>query len=148
RPNVLCSVMFLLLGRTNDACLLAVQDALRRIGKEAEIASSPFKRPGRAAWSFPSPCDPRIWLGFDTNPTAVEAVFCRENSTAAAPLPDIADWSAEDLTYARAEADAALLGWLSGVQCRVVDRLPAWLWYNTRPAVLSWAGTLAENGLP
>jgi hypothetical protein len=64
-----------------------------------------------------------------------------------APPPDAPGWTTEDLGYARAEADAALLGWLSSVSCRVVDRLPAWLWYNTRPAVLGWALTLAECGL-
>jgi hypothetical protein len=140
--------MFLLLGRADDACLLAVEAAMRERGRAAAIIGSPFARPASATWSFPTLPTCHIVLRAGTRPIAVEGVLSRGMGPSAAPSPNAPGWSREDLAYASAEADAALLGWLSGVSCRVVDRLPAWLWYNTRPAVLGWAMTLAKCGLP
>ena len=128
--------MFLLVGRPDDACLLAVEEIMRERGRPAAIIGSPFARPARATWSFPTLSTCHIVLRAGTRPIAVEGVLCRGMGPSAAPPPDAPGWSTQDLAYASAEADAALLGWLSGVACRVVDRLPAWLWYNTRPAVL------------
>lgn len=140
--------MFLLLGQPDDTCLLAVEAAIRERGRTAAIISSPFARPGRATWWFPPSHGSHIVLRAGSRPITLEGVLCRGIGTSAAPPPDAPGWVTEDLGYARAEADAALLGWLSGITCRVVDRLPAWLWYNTRPALLGWAVTLAECGLP
>jgi hypothetical protein len=70
----------------------------------------------------------------------VAGVFRRGIGPSAAPAPHVDGWTRDDLDYDRAEADAALLGWLSAVACREVDRLPAWLWYNTRPRC--WAREL------
>jgi hypothetical protein len=140
--------MLLLLGQPDDTCLLAVEAALRERGRAGAIMSSPFARPGRASWSFPASSGCHIMLRTGSRPIPVEGVLCRGIGLSAAPSSDGPGWTMEDLAYMRAEADAALLGWLSGVPCRVVDRLPAWLCYNVRPAVLGWAMTLAECGLP
>lgn len=138
--------MFMLIGQPDDACLRAVEAVLRERGHTAAIISSPFARPARSTWSIPaSPA-------FNTTlragaPVEIEGVLCRGIGEAAAPAPDAPGWTADDLAYMRAEADAALLGWLTGLPCRVVDRVPAWLWYNTRPALHGWSGTLAAAGL-
>jgi hypothetical protein len=67
---------------------------------------------------------------------------------AAQPVAPAERWSQADLLYNQAEAEAALLGWLWGLSCPVIDRLPAWLWYRTRRPVLAWAPLLRQSGLP
>src|ERR1700722_16138766 len=101
--------MFLLLGRAADACLLAVEAAMRERGRAAAIIGSPFARPASATWSFPTLPTCHIVLRAGTRPLAVEGVLCRGMGPSAAPSPNAPGWSREDLAYASAEADAALL---------------------------------------
>jgi hypothetical protein len=140
--------VILLVGKVSDACLHAVRDALWRRARRAEIVASPFARPGRASWFFPAGPDVRITLRPGTGAVALDGVLCRGIGESAMPSAEAPGWTVADLAYARAEADAALLAWLSAVECTVVDRLPAWLWYNTRPALLGWSAALASCGLP
>jgi hypothetical protein len=140
--------MFLLVGPSGDSCLAAVQDRLRLRGWTATIVDSPFAWPGQASSCFPVPCVHRVRPGASGPDFDVAGVLCRGIGPSAAPAPNADGWTRDDLNYARTEADAALLGWLSAIECRVVDRLPAWLWYNTRPALLGWGATLARCGLP
>jgi hypothetical protein len=140
--------MFLLVGHSGDACLTAVQDRLRLRGRTATIVASPFAWPGQASSCFPVPCVHRVRPNTSSPDLDVAGVLCRGIGPSAAPAPNANGWTRDDLDYARTEADAALLGWLSAIECRVVDRLPAWLWYNTRPALLGWGATLARCGLP
>src|SRR5262249_10859845 len=47
-----------------------------------------------------------------------------------------------------AEAQAAMLGWLWGLPCPVINRVPAWLWYGTQRPIISWGSLLRRCGLP
>ena len=59
---------------------------------------------------------------------------------------DVADWNEQDLPYAYAEAQAALLGWLWSLRCPVINRLPARLWYGNPMPLAAWQPLLRQAG--
>ena len=137
--------MFLLLGAFDDPCLVAVTGALAARSREAQIIHHPFMDQARAAWRFDSVrSETSLTIGGEQ--IVVDGVFAARRSTQ--PLAPAEQWSQADLLYNQAEAEAALLGWLWGLSCPVIDRLPAWLWYRTRRPVLAWAPLLRQSGLP
>ena len=137
--------MFLLLGAPDDPCLVAVTGALAARSREALIIRHPFMDQTRVAWSFDSGRS-NTSLTIDGEAISLDGVFAARH--AAQPVAPAEQWSQADLLYNQAEAEAALLGWLWGLPCPVIDRLPAWLWYRTRRPVLAWATLLEQFGLP
>ena len=137
--------MFLLLGAPDDPCLVAVTGALAARSREALIISHPFMDQACAAWSFDSGRS-NTSLTIDGEAISLDGVFAARR--AAQPGAPAEQWSQADLLYNQAETEAALLGWLWGLPCPVIDRLPAWLWYRTRRPVLAWAALLEQSGLP
>ena len=137
--------MFLLLGAPDDPCLVAVTGALAARSREALIVRHPFMDQACAAWRFDSVRSDTS-LTIDGEAISFDGVFAARRATQ--PLAPAEQWSQADLLYNQAEAEAALLGWLWGLSCPVIDRLPAWLWYRTRRPVLAWAPLLKQSGLP
>ena len=137
--------MFLLLGAPDDPCLVAVTGALAARSREALIIRHPFRDHACAAWRFDSErSDTSLMIGGEQ--IVVDGVFAARR--AVQPGAPAEQWSQADLLYNHAEAEAALLGWLWGLSCPVIDRLPAWLWYRTRRPVLAWASLLRQSDLP
>jgi hypothetical protein len=137
--------MFILLGASDDPCLAAVARALAERSCEALILTSPFMAPACTAWRFDS-TESETTLTVGGRPIAIDAVLASRRTVQ--PLPQAEQWSTADLLYNQAETEAALLGWLSGLRCPVIDRLPAWLSYRTRRPVIAWASLLRRSGLP
>lgn len=131
--------MFLLLGAAADPLLLAVQDLLSAAGRTAETVGNPFADPRRTSWRLDQ-VGGRTWRAVGI---PIEGVLARDVAVA-----DPEGWRSEDLAYNRAETQAAVLGWLWGLGCPVIDRLPPWAWHRGRPAVHAWAAELARCGLP
>jgi len=69
-------------------------------------------------------------------------VLVRDTGTFAA-----AGWSEKDVQYMSAEMQAALLGWLWSLRGTVINRAPAWLFYQPRPPFLAWVPMLHRAGL-
>ena len=137
--------MFLLLGASDDPCLVAVTGALAARSREALIIRHPFMDQACAAWRFDNErSDTSLTIG--GKQIVVDGVFAARRATQ--PTAPAEQWSQADLLYNQAEAEAALLGWLWGLSCPVIDRLPAWLWYRTRRPMLAWAPLLRQAGLP
>ncbi|QPF83512.1 hypothetical protein IC762_27975 [Bradyrhizobium genosp. L] len=137
--------MFILLGVPDDPCLMAMANALAERGRDASILAHPFAERACGAWRYDN-AGADIALSIDGKAVAIEGVLASRRS-----LPRITpseQWSQQDLLYANAEGEAALLGWLWALPCPVIDRWPAWLWYHTRRPLLSWAPLLAQAGLP
>jgi hypothetical protein len=136
--------MFLLLGVPDDPCLAAVAGALAARSRDARIIGHPFMDPASTAWRFDSTkSDTTMTIGGER--VAVDGVLAARRAVPTIGLAD--QWAQEDLLYNHAEAEAALLGWLWGLRCPVIDRLPAWLWYRTRRPVLAWGPLLKQSRL-
>jgi hypothetical protein len=137
--------MFVLLGASDDPCLAAVSRALAARSHEARTVSHPFMDPACTAWRFDSnQSDTELAIGGET--IAIDGVLASRRVVR--PIGPSEKWSQEDLFYNQAEAEAALLGWLWGLPCPVVDRPPAWSWYGTRRPILVWGALLQRYGLP
>jgi hypothetical protein len=137
--------MFILLGSPDDPCLTAVGRALEARSREALILSHPFLDPASTTWRFDSVRSESV-LKIGGEPIPAEGVLVARRP-ARHPV-DSDEWSRQDWLYNEAEAEAALLGWLWGLPCPVIDRQPAWLWYHTRRSVLVWGPLLRQHGLP
>ncbi|MBR0799471.1 hypothetical protein JQ615_29260 [Bradyrhizobium jicamae] len=137
--------MFILLGASDDPCLLAVSRALAARSHETRTISHPFMDPACSAWRFDSQRSDAV-LAIEGKSVAIDGVLAARR---VAPLAGPhAEWSQEDLLYNRAEIEAALLGWLWGLPCPVIDRPPAWSWYGMRRPILVWSALLRQHGLP
>lgn len=136
--------MFILLGTSDDPCLAAVAAALTERGRDAAILTHPFADGACSALRFDT-SSVDVALSIGGKAIAIEAVLASRRA-----LPRVTpseQWAQPDLLYSHAEAEAALLGWLWGLPCPVIDRWPAWLWYQTRRPMLAWAAMLAQAGL-
>src|ERR1700737_5582840 len=131
--------MFLLLGASDDPCLVAVTGALAARSREALIIRHPFMDQACAAWRFDS-VRSNTRLTIDGKAISLDGVLAARHTPQ--PLMPSEQWSQADLLYNQAEGEAALLGWLWGLSCPVIDRLPAWLWYRMPRPVLAWASLL------
>ena len=137
--------MFILLGASDDPCLAAVSRALAARSHETRTISHPFVDPACTAWRFDSKrSDTALTIGGEI--VTIDGVLAARRL--ARPVEPSAEWSQQDLFYNQAEAEAALLGWLWGLPCPVVDPQPAWSWYGTRRPVLVWSALLRRHGLP
>jgi hypothetical protein len=74
---------------------------------------------------------------------AIASVFVRD-----AGWLDPAGWDPVDHAYMHAETQAALLAWLAGLPCPVVNRPSAALWYRPHMPMLAWRPLLRQADLP
>jgi hypothetical protein len=132
--------MHLLLGHHGDTCCVEVRARLRARGLPAEIVASPLAPPARFEWRLDDELTSRLDL--DGDPTEVAGVLVRGTAWV-----DPAGWAPEDHAYVQAEMLAATLAWLAGLQCPVVNRPSAELWYRGRASLLTWRPLLRRCGL-
>jgi hypothetical protein len=137
--------VFLLLGSHDDPCLHAVRSVLAARSYDSVIIRHPFTAPACTAWHFDvTRSDTTITIAGES--IFAEGVLVRDCHVSPPETPE--SWTQEDLLYNQAEAEAALLGWLWGLPCPVIDRMPAWLWYGTQRLVISRGPLLRRCGLP
>jgi len=138
--------LHLLLGDPRDLCCLAVREALVERGHETQLLPNPLAQPSRVSLWLDD-VRPASSLAWDGQPPLrdgdIAAVLVLGPVTV-----DPAGWKPEDLAYVQAETQAALLAWLWSMDCPVVNRYPAALWYRPRPPLLGWHGLLRRSGLP
>ena len=139
--------MFLLIGHESDPCCRYVAAALRDRGQPVLLTPEPLA----GAMSFTWRLDP----GGSTSTVqpsgqpVIDAAALRGVLVRARGGPvDPAGWVPEDLAYARAEAQAALLAWLWTLRCPGVNRLSADLWFRRQQPLLEWRALLQRCGLP
>jgi len=136
--------MFLLLGSPFDLCCTRVAWALRARGYDAEIIENPLTSPARLSWHLR---DDGADSSFSPSRTATTVTPIEGVLVRSAGWMDPSDWSSSDFSYAIAETQAALLAWLWSLQCPVVNRYDAALWYRPRPPLAAWRPALAAAGL-
>ena len=60
---------------------------------------------------------------------------------------DPSGWTPSDHAYVQAETQAALLAWVTALDCPVINRIGADLWYRPRNPLLYWFPLLRRAGL-
>jgi hypothetical protein len=81
-------------------------------------------------------------LTFERRDAEIDSVLIR-----GAGWLDPQGWEPTDHAYMQAETQAAMLAWLAGLNCTVVNRADAERWYRPRPPLLAWRSLLRRCGL-
>jgi hypothetical protein len=137
--------MYLVLGDKQDPWCPALQAELKRRGHQSLIVVNPFADPSRFQWRLDNTqstyqviLDGRVFQNED-----IDGVFVRSSGWI-----DPAGWQADDLSYMQSETQAALIAWLWALECPVVNRYPASIWYHPYKPLLLWYSLLRKCGLP
>jgi hypothetical protein len=135
--------MHLILGHCDDTCCTGVKARLEARGLPTRLMATPFEPPSRWAWRLGAD-GVSTRLAPDDGPSVdIDGVLVRSNGWV-----DPAGWEPADHAYMQSEVHAALLAWLAGLPCPVVNRASAALWYRHRNPLLIWLPLLRRCGLP
>ena len=136
--------MFLVLGGSEDAFCKRVSCSLAEKGFDVRSVANPMGESCRFVWRLDTgnSTSRLIWEdGTVTSADQIEGVFVRR------PGQISGSWEPEDLAYVDQEVQAALLGWIWSLDCRVVNRYPASLWRNPDQSPAFWRSRLLHCGL-
>jgi hypothetical protein len=133
--------MYLLLGNSEDLCCAGVLDRLRALGLPARVVAAPLAPPARLTWRLDA-SGLRSNLYPDLPDTSIDGVFVRDTGWLESD-----DWDQDDHAYMQAELRAVTLAWLAGLNCPVINRPDAALWYRAGAPLLAWRSLLGRSGL-
>jgi hypothetical protein len=138
--------VYLFLGEADDALARSLRAALEKRGAQVRALADPFSKSTRFSLRVDS-TNTTSRLALEDGTCLVDCdiagVFLRRRRAAG-----IAGPSSDDHGYIEAEIEAATLAWIWSLRCPVVNRLPAWLWYNPMPPLQFWSRLLQTSGLP
>jgi len=137
--------MYLLLGDLDSPICTAILRLLEGKGYNARIIANPLVSPFRFALRLDT-SNSASWLtcddGTHLSDREIEGVLVCE------PQQIPTDrWEAADLPYVERENRAALLAWLWSLDCPVINRYPAALWFHPDTPLLFWQVQLQQCGL-
>ncbi len=137
--------LHLLLGDPQDPLCLSVRDELESRNYPTRNVSNPVLHPSRFSWRLSSEesASQLTWADADLLGEQVAGVLVRTPGWI-----DPEGWQPDDLAYMQTESQAALLAWLSSLDCPVVNRYPPGIWYQRQAPLLSWHPLLRRCGLP
>src|SRR6516165_4213654 len=136
--------MYLLLNDRDDPLCNAVLASLEEKGCKARAIGNPMLCPIGFAWRFDtSKSTSRLTLedGINVSDQEIEGVLVRTPGRISA-----GGWNPPDLEYMQTETEAALLAWLWSLDCPVINRYPAALWYRSNTPLLFWLSRLERHG--
>lgn len=137
--------MYLLLGDPQDAFCTGVLQMLEAGGHDACMISNPLAQPFRFTWRLNtfSSASQLIWAdGTRRLDADLAGVLVRSPGWIGCD-----DGNSADSAYLQAEMHAALLGWMWSLDCPVVNRYPAALWYHPQTPLPRWQPLLRQSGL-
>jgi hypothetical protein len=137
--------MYLLLGDQKSTICTAMLELLKAEGHNARIIENPLLSP----FCFSMRLDTfasASWLtwedGTHLSDKEIEGVLVGRPGR----IPS-EGWELAELSYAEQENRAALLAWLWSLECPVVNRYPAAVWYQPDLPLLFWQAQLELSGL-
>jgi hypothetical protein len=137
--------MYLFLGETDDALGRNLGQALEKRGAQVRALTDPFSESTRFSWRMDSTHTNTTLIFQDGTCLAgsdISGVFLRRGA-----IPGTNRVGSEDYSYIQAEIEAAILGWIWSLPCRVINRLPPWLWYCRKSPRQLWSRLLLASGL-
>lgn len=134
--------MHLILGHPQDACCAGVLARLKARGLPVRLMATPLESPTRFAWRLDGD-GLTTHLALDDGPSIhIDSVLVRSTGWI-----DPDGWEPADHAYMQSEIQATLLAWLAGLNCPVVNRSTAALWYRPLNPLLIWQPMLRRCGL-
>ena len=135
--------MHLILGHPEDSCCAALRERLSAEECEARVIAAPLEAPALHQLRIDANGAYSTALILNDPPAVpIESVFVRSSG-----VLDPLGWLAADHVYMQAEVQAAMLAWLSALDCPVVNRVSAELWYRARLPLPHWLSPLRACGL-
>ena len=104
-----------------------------------------YRDPARISWRLDSDRSStsfRLETGGASFEAEISAVFVRKS-----PFVQKEGWALDEATYVQAEKDAALLGWIWGLPCPVINRYPPELWFEPVGSLEFWRGRIERFDL-
>jgi hypothetical protein len=146
RPDAHRPGTLLLIGYPEDRCCELVTRAAGSLGYDVVLTSDPLAAPFCVRWSFDSSAenDDTAWGEVGRTARHVAGVLVRASGGPASAE----GWDQKDLTYARTEAQAALIAWLWSLPCPVINRLRTDVWFRPRRSYPEWHALFTRCGLP
>ncbi len=137
--------MHIIIGHSADPLCGAVLSGMAKCGFKARILELAISDSQKLDLRIDVHGDVRVpeaTLRLDEADKDVESVLVRSTG-----FLDPAGWSASDHAYVQSENQAALLAWLTALDCPVVNRVGADLWYRPQTPLAYWLPRLARAGL-
>ena len=114
-------------------------------GQAARVVEDFFDYSAKVAWSLDSEQQSSLIRpagGVTIRDREVRGVLVRRP-----PFERQDGWSAKDASYRHAEKEAAMLGWIWSLSCRVINRYSPELWFGQIDSIDYWRGRLECFGL-
>ncbi len=140
--------MYLIIGHEDDLCSRLIFDRLRACGQTVVMTSNPLAGDFHFSWRLES--DRSLGRLHRADAPVIKDDSLQGVVVRCMGSPDFSEGfsSNEDHLYMCQEAHAAMLAWLHGLPCPVINRpAPEW-WFQPRRSILEWRPLLRRSGLP
>jgi hypothetical protein len=118
---------------------------LAELGRPVRGIGDLYRSPSRISWELDtdrSSTNFRLETGGASFEAEISAVFLRKS-----PFAHAEGWELDEATYVQAEKEAALLGWIWGLPCPVINRYPPELWFEPVESLEFWRGRIERFDL-
>lgn len=132
--------MVLLINCAGDPLCVDLLKGLTERGHSGRAVEDLYRSPAKISWWFDTErsstsCSQEA-AGADSV-VEISAVFVRKR-----PFVQNQGWTLDEATYVHAEKEAALLGWISGLPCPVINRYTPELWFGPAESLEFWRGRI------
>jgi hypothetical protein len=132
--------LVLLINCASDPLCVDLLKGLTERGHSVRAVEDPYRNPAKISWRFDtdrSSTSCRLGTAETDSEVEISAVFVRKR-----PFVQSQGWTFDEATYVHAEKDAALLGWISGLPCPVINRYTPELWFGPAESLEFWRGRI------
>ena len=137
--------MVLLINCSGDPLCVDLLKGLTERGHSARAIPELYSGPGGISWRFDtdrSSTSCRLETAGADSEVEISAVFVRKR-----PFVQGEGWTLDEATYVHAEKEAALLGWIWGLPCPVINRYTPEFWFGPVESLEFWRGRIDRFGL-
>jgi hypothetical protein len=137
--------LVLLINCSGDPLCVDLLKGLTARGHSVQAIEDPYHDPAKISWRFDterSSTSCRLETAGPVSDVEISAVFVRKK-----PFVQSRGWTLDDATYVHAEKEAALLGWIWGLRCPVINRYTPELWFAPVESLEFWRGRIERFNL-